>query len=390
MFGLFLLVAAAECQIISIPLERMKSPRQLMAELDTDIEKAMKLGKPKPPPRTNDSVALFKYLDSEFYGVISVGHPAQKFNVLFDTTWSNTWLPSSKCSYFNIPCQLRHKYNSKKSTTYIKNGTAFNVKLDKENMTGFLSTDVFHVAHLNLNQTFAEIVSVPWIYTFTKADGVIGLAYSTYAVDGVTPLFYNLIKKKLVVQPVFSFYMNRDITTPRGGNLFLGGSDSKHYQGNFTYLPVTRKAYWQFHMDGVEVIVGARKAAAFCPKEKGGCETILDTATSTISGPIEDIKVINELIDASSSYFGRYKVPCNTVHKLPEINFILGEKNFTLKGREYVQQMTFLGLTTCFSAFVINPDVSDFMWSLGASFVASYYTELDLGQNRIGFAVANE
>jgi hypothetical protein len=44
-------------------------------------------------------------------------------------------------------------------------------------------------------------------------------------------------------------FIFRDITTTRGGNLFLGGSDPKHYNGSFTYLPVTRKGYWQVHMD---------------------------------------------------------------------------------------------------------------------------------------------
>ncbi|KDR23366.1 lysosomal aspartic protease-like isoform X2 [Zootermopsis nevadensis] len=386
LYGL-LVVIATDCQIISVPLTRGKSPRHLMLELDTDIDQLMMIRKPKPKPRSNDSVALFKYLDNEFYGEISIGHPAQKFSVVFDTAWSDTWVPSKKCSFFNVPCQIHYKYNSKKSSTYIQNGTVFNISLGSDQLLGFLSTDVFHIAHLTINQTFAEIVSVPYLFIMAKADGVVGFSYSSLSADGATPVFYNLFRKGLIEKPVFSFYVNRDITTSRGGSLFLGGSDPKHYNGSFTYLSVSRKLYWQFHMDRVDLIVSVHKALSFCAK---GCETIIDTGTSTIAGPPKEIQKINELIMADSMIFGRYKVPCNQVHKLPEINFILSGKNFTMEGRDYVQQMTQFGITVCLSAFIAYSGSSGYEWSLGVSFIAKYYTEFDMVNNRIGFAKSNE
>lgn len=53
-------------------------------------------------------------------------------------------------------------------------------------------------------------------------------------------------------------------------------------------------------------------------------------------------------------------------------------------------QMTQFGITVCLSAFVAYSGSSGYEWSLGVSFIAKYYTEFDMYNNRIGFAKSKE
>lgn len=41
----------------------------------------------------------------------------------------------------------------------------------------------------------------------------------------------------------------RDPSGVPGGEMVLGGTDPKYYKGKFSWFNVTRKAYWQIHMD---------------------------------------------------------------------------------------------------------------------------------------------
>jgi len=46
--------------------------------------------------------------------------------------------------------------------------------------------------------------------------------------------------------------------------VLIGGTDPTLYEGQFTYLNVTRKDYWQFKLDGISF--GTHE---YC---KGGCQ----------------------------------------------------------------------------------------------------------------------
>uniref|UniRef100_A0A8C9EPU6 renin n=1 Tax=Pavo cristatus TaxID=9049 RepID=A0A8C9EPU6_PAVCR len=374
-----------------IALRRMPSIRQTLQEMGVKVsdvfpELRQRRGGAGGPRNGTAPTVLTNYLDTQYYGEISIGTPPQTFKVVFDTGSANLWVPSCKCSPLYSACISHSRYDSSKSRTYIANGTGFAIRYGTGNVKGFLSQDVHD--HLPKNipiiQVFAEATVLPaFPFIFARFDGVLGMGYPSQAIDGITPVFDRILSQQILKEDVFSVYYSRNAPLKPGGEIILGGTDPAYYTGDFHYLSISRSGYWQISMKGVSV--GAE--ILFC---KEGCSVAIDTGASYITGPAGPVSVLMKAIGARCLLLLQYVVDCEKVPQLPNISFHLGGKAYTLGGSAYVLRVSCYGEDICVVALsgLDVPPPAGPLWILGASFIGHYYTKFDRRNNRIGFATA--
>jgi len=331
-------------------------------------------------------VPISDFEDAQYFGPVSIGTPPQTFNVVFDTGSSNLWVPSKSCSLLNIACHLHHKYDSSKSSSYVKNGTDFAIRYGSGSLSGFTSQDTVTVGSVSVpNVLFAEAVKEPGVaFIAAHFDGILGFGYPEISVNGMTPFFQAALASGAVKEPKFAFFLKKEGTTSDGGELTLGGVDTSKYTGDFTYTPITTKGYWQFYVDGVTV--GGSSFAS-------SIKAIADTGTSLLAIPTAQVTQILTTFPSGAVTplaAGEYTVDCSKISSMPTLSFTINGKEFTLDGEDYVLKVSSLGVTECLLGItgIDVPAPRGPLWILGDVFLRKYYTVFDYGNNQIGFATA--
>lgn len=74
-------------------------------------------------------------------------------------------------------------------------------------------------------------VKVSYRHPFT----VQGLGFPEISVGGAVPPFNQMLDQGLVKEPVFSFWLNRNVEGKQGGELTLGGVDPAHFKGEHVW-----------------------------------------------------------------------------------------------------------------------------------------------------------
>lgn len=317
-------------------------------------------------------VVIRDFQNAQYYGSIAIGSPPQLFSVIFDTGSSNLWVPDKKFGSHNV-------YDHDRSSTYKSNGTEFSIMYGSGPVSGFLSQDSLQLGGLTVtDQFFAEVNVTKGLgpaYYLGKFDGIFGLAFDTISVDHLKTPFHRMIQIGLLDEPVFAFYLG----DRKDGELTFGGTDKSHYKGELEYVDVTSAAYWSMKLDAVEV-----KGEKLTKVDRA----IMDSGTSLIAGPKDQVATLATLVGAHKFIMGEYLISCSAA--APDISFVLNDKSYTLTKDEYTLKTG----PICLFAFmgIDIPAPIGPMWILGDVFMRKYYTVFDWGTDsrnpRVGFALA--
>jgi len=327
-----------------------------------------------------------------YYGAISIGTPAQKFELLFDTSSTDFWVPSSECT--DNACQLhKSKYYSSRSSSYVAVGKNYSLNSIDYALSGYLSKDLVRFTGIDVrNQFFGEMVK-GFGDEFRKdlLDGVVGMSFDGKGADGSDTLLANMYNQGLLPNKVFSFWMQKTSVEHQNGvgkgELFLGGSDSDYFTSQMVHVPLIEQSTrpWEFKVDSLRL--GLNYVTRICTN---GCQASINTGTMDIWGPKEDIYDILNALDAMPNSDGSYQYKCGFLHLMPDVIFKIQGKDYTFAPEDYSWKKP--GFNPVFPDCIANfkvledqPETND-RWVFGTTFIRKYYTEFDADRQRIGFA----
>ena len=326
----------------------------------------------------NHPLPISNFMNAQYFSEITLGTPPQTFKVVLDTGSSNLWVPSSSCG--SIACYLHSKYDSTASSTYKKNGSSFAIQYGSGSMEGFVSQDTLNIGDIEIKGVdFAEATKEPGLaFAFGRFDGILGLGFDKIAVNNIVPPFYHMVNRKLVDEPVFSFYLGDTNKEGDESEVVFGGVNKDHYEGKITEIPLRRKAYWEADFEAI--------ALGDAVADQEGTGIIFDTGTSLIALPSSLAELLNKEIGAKKGYNGQYSVDCDKRSSLPDVTFKVNGYNFSITAFDYVLEVQ----GSCISSFMGMdiPAPAGPLAILGDSFLRRWYSIYDLGKGTIGLAKA--
>jgi len=243
-------------------------------------------------------------------------------------------------------------------------------------VSGEINEDQFLLGNILVSQQkFGEILDETGdVFQAGKFSGILGLAFPAMAAYDVTPVFDSIISQRLLTHNIMTFYYSYDEAID--GQITIGFIDESRYIGVLRYYDVIDKYYWAIELDDIKL--GGR-SLGLCI---GGCKAVIDTGTTLITGPTDDLRRLLRAIPVEND--------CSHYMLATDLTFVFNGDEYTLTPEEYILKTEDFTGSNC-RALAMPLDVPyphGPAWILGDVFMQKFFTVFDRDRNSVGFAKA--
>ena len=332
------------------------------------------------PTATGFSLPLTNHYNLYYTAPVSMG--GKSYDIDWDTGSSNAFVFASACALCRDPTLVPTTtfldvQAQEEGGNYTRMEGTLEVDYGSGKVTGPVGTIDVSLASPEGTLTVPSVpvlaVSAGVGFATSRADGLIGLAFPALAAGNVQTWLQALGETHTLDTLSVAFYMTGD---PDGepGEIRFGGINPALFSGEIAYVPLTSDSYWE---------ISVTSASSSLPLESGQvlqygpASGIVDTGTSLLMGPYE-------FLGPFADQVGRVPTNCSLVdwEALPNMIFSLAGHDFTLTPHDYI-----IGVDgECELGFDVQPPGLPIAWTLGCTFLRSFYTIFDVDRNAIGLA----
>ncbi|KAJ1559962.1 hypothetical protein HK405_008753 [Cladochytrium tenue] len=343
---------------------------------------------------------------TEYRAQLSIGTPAQTFNMLFDTGSFDLWVVSSKCTS-TICKSASNMYNTANSSTYVNPGqTAHGDSYaDGSSVKGNVAIDTVSVGAYSITSfQFTEATSFTSSSTSTDFDGIVGMSlnvsssYLGYSVN--EPLVDTMVGRGVLPAAKFGYYVN---TAGTAGELTFGGYDSNYFANSSAYVnwfsvstdsSITNVGEWALPINSITVGTTTTTISA---TSSGPAVVIMDTGTSLGLIPMAALDSFASISGATKYAFSTgtydylYEVSCSLMSSLTSPVFTLNMGNggtLLLNPSDYIVKIDTNFCIIGFYPSESSAGIGTNVVLMGNTFLKRYYSIFDYENRRIGFTVA--
>lgn len=324
---------------------------------------------------------------SEYFGTITIGSPAQEFQVIFDTGSGNLLLSSASCD--SLACTKHRRFNASQSSSSLNIAFAskpdtpvgddgdqdvLNLVYGTGEATGVIVKDRVCVGSTCANADFvAAIEESDAPFAEAPFDGILGMGLTKLSEAPALNLLDCMVREKAIKHAMFSVFLGASETEE--SEIIFGSYKPQHVASSIFWVPVMKgTGFWQVPMDSVTV------AGKYFASRGNNASAVLDTGTSLLAGPPDVVNALLDKLNVASN--------CSNFASLPDIGFVIAGRPLSLSPEDYVDRDAASNECTLpLMTQEVKPGESP-SWILGDPFLRKYYTIYNRDKMEVGFALA--